>query len=187
MQLSPSRLLPQILLATLAVAWAGSPPSVNEKAPDFTLKSMSGKPVRLSDAVSQGPVVLLVLRGYPGYQCPYCTRQVREFRGKSQEFAAAGARVLMVYPGGPKDLDARATEFMGDAAFPEHFEMLLDPGYEFTNMYGLRWEAEKETAYPSTFVIDRQGTVAYAKVSRSHGGRASAAEVLEALAKITKN
>jgi peroxiredoxin Q/BCP len=64
---------------------------------------------------------------------------------------------------------------------PAHFDLLLDPDYEFTNSYGLRWDAPKETAYPSTFVIDRSGVVRFAKVSQTHGGRASVAEILEAL------
>jgi len=35
--------------------------------------------VSLANLNHQGPVVLIVLRGYPGYQCPYCTRQVHDF------------------------------------------------------------------------------------------------------------
>lgn len=37
-----------------------------------------------------GPVVLVVLRGYPGYQCPICTKQLAEFRGKVDEFNKSG-------------------------------------------------------------------------------------------------
>ncbi len=40
-----------------------------------------------------------------------------------------------------------------------------------------------ETAYPAAFVVDGSGKVRFAKVSRTHGGRAAAAEVLEALDK----
>ena len=58
---------------------------------------------------------------------------------------------------------------------------MLDPGYAFTNLYGLRWDAPKETAYPATFVLDRGGVVRFANVSRSHGGRTPVAEVLSAL------
>ena len=57
----------------------------------------------------------------------------------------------------------------------------LDPDYKFTNAYHLRWDAKAETAYPSTFVIDAERKVQFAKVSKSHGDRASADEVLEAL------
>jgi hypothetical protein len=58
----------------------------------------------------------------------------------------------------------------------------MDPDYKFTNAYRLRWDAPRETAYPSTFVIDRERKVRFAKVSKTHGGRATASEVLKALA-----
>jgi hypothetical protein len=29
----------------------------------------------LSTELAHGPVVLVMLRGWPGYQCPFCTRQ----------------------------------------------------------------------------------------------------------------
>jgi len=162
---------------------AAAPPTVGEKAPDFTLSTLEGKNVRLSDVMSKGPVVLVVLRGYPGYQCPYCNRQVQDFIQKSQGFADAGARVVLVYPGPPQNLDAKANEFLADKRLPNNFDLVLDPGYEFTNSYGLRWDAPHETAYPSTFLIDRQGVVFFSKIVKEHGGRTTAAEILDALPK----
>jgi len=50
-------------------------------------------------------------------------------------------------------------------------------------LYGLRWNAPNETAYPSTYVVDKQGKIVFAKTSKSHGGRASADEILKALSK----
>jgi peroxiredoxin len=172
------------LLVLAAVSgFAATPPTVDNKAPDFALSTVEGKSVRLSEVTSKGPVVLVVLRGYPGYQCPYCNRQVQDFVQKSQAFADAGARVVMVYPGPPQDLGGRASEFLADKKLPNNFDLLLDPGYEFTNLYGLRWDAPHETAYPSTFLIDRQGVIFFSKVVKEHGGRTSAAEILDALPK----
>jgi peroxiredoxin len=161
----------------------GAPPSVGDKAPDFALSDVSGKSVRLSDVNAAAPVVLVVLRGYPGYQCPYCNRQVQDFIQNEKGFAEAGVKVLLVYPGPPADLGAHAAEFLTDKKLPAGFDMLLDPGYEFTNKYGLRWDAAKETAYPSTFLIDGKGTIFFSKVVREHGGRTTAAEILDALPK----
>src|ERR1700689_4657791 len=151
--------MPLFVLAAALPPVAAAPPLVGEKAPDFVLSTPEGKSVRFSELVSKGPVVLVVLRGYPGYQCPYCNRQVQDFIQKSQGFAEAGTRVVLVYPGPPQDLGAKAKEFLADKKLPENFDLVLDPGYEFTNMYGLRWDAPHETAYPSTFLIDRQGVI----------------------------
>jgi peroxiredoxin len=178
-----TRILMLMFVLAGALSVAGAPPTIGEKAADFTLSTVQGKSVRLSDVLVKGPVVLVVLRGYPGYQCPYCNRQVQDFILKSQGFADAGARVLLVYPGPPQDLGAKANEFLADKRLPDNFDLLLDPGYEFTNLYGLRWDAAHETAYPSTFLIDPQGVIFFSKIVKEHGGRATAAEILDALPK----
>ena len=171
-----------VLVATTSSARA-APPVVGEKAPDFALQTLHGKTVRLSELTSRGRVVLIVLRGYPGYQCPFCNRQAQDFLQESQAFAQGGAHVVMVYPGPPQDLRTRAKEFVADKALPSHFDLLLDPGYEFTNLYGVRWDAPRETAYPSTFLINRDGIVFFARISKGHGGRTTAKEILRELAK----
>lgn len=171
------------LFVGAGLAMAAAPPGVGEKAPEFVLPSLRGQTVRLSQFTANGPVVLIVLRGFPGYQCPICNRQVHEFLRNADAFNAAGAQVLLIYPGPGQDLKARAEEFAADKTFPNNFHLLLDPDYKFTNLYQLRWDAPRETAYPSTFLIDRRGVVFFARISHSHGGRTTAAEVLEALDK----
>lgn len=175
---------PYSLLVMLIVWAAGpaSPPRQGDQAPDFTLKSLADdRPVRLETLTEQGPVVLVVLRGWPGYQCPMCTAQASDLARQADAFRARKARVVMVYPGPADGLKAHAEEFASGKGLPEGFDLVLDPDYAFTNAYGLRWDAPKETAYPSTFVIGPGRRVSFAKVSREHGGRAKAAEVLKAL------
>src|SRR5262250_1351700 len=107
--------------------FAASPPTVGDKAPDFQLSTVEGKLVRLSELTPLGPVVLVVLRGYPGYQCPYCNRQVQDFIRSSPRLVDAGARVVMVYPGPPRDLASKANEFLSDKKLPDNFDLVLDP------------------------------------------------------------
>ena len=158
-------------------------PKVGDKAPDFSLKTLDDQTVRLSDLMSAGKVVLVVLRGWPGYQCPICERQVEDFIASAAAFDSAKARVVMVYPGPADDLKAHAKEFlaMKGKQWPKDFIYVIDPDYILVNAYGLRWEAPRETAYPSTFVLDAKGIVRFAKVSKSHGDRARASEILAEL------
>jgi len=174
-------LMLEVLLAS--PAFAGSP-RVGSTAADFTLKTPGGDPIRLATIKEKGPVVLVVLRGWPGYQCPLCTRQVGELIGKSKEFQASQAQVLLVYPGPAENLKGHAEEFVQGKSLPDNFTLVVDPDFGFTKSYDLRWEAPGETAYPSTFVIDRQGKIVFAKTSRSHGDRAKVAVVLQALKKV---
>jgi peroxiredoxin len=154
-------------------------PEVGQKAPEFRLSTPEGHPLSLSEFRSKGTVVLVVLRGYPGYQCPYCQKQVHDFVTNGDKFVTAAAEVVLVYPGPPADLDQHAKEFLTkENPLPGNVHLVIDPDYAFTNQYGLRWDAPHETAYPSTFLIDREGTVLFRKVSHEHGDRTTAAEVL---------
>ncbi|MEX2112363.1 MAG: peroxiredoxin family protein [Pirellulales bacterium] len=171
-----------LVVSTVAVA-AGPAKAPREgyKPPDFTLNTLDGEPFMLYDQLKKSSVVLVVLRGYPGYQCPICMIQVGELVKQAEQLAAANAHVVLVYPGPAENLDEKAAEFIKNRQLPENFSFVVDPDYTFTNAYGLRWDAPKETAYPSTFVIDRQGTVRLAVISKSHGGRAKAADVIKVL------
>ena len=157
------------------------PPRVGETAPDFELEGLKGNKIKLSTLAKQGPVVLMMLRGFPGYQCPICTAQVGQFLNKAKELEKAGARVLMVYPGPSDGLKAHADEFVRGKDMPLNFYLAIDPDFSFTNQYGLRWDAQGETAYPATFVLDTERSVLFSKVSRTHGDRSSVDEVLAAL------
>ena len=157
-------------------------PEVGTKAPDFTLSTPTGQRVQLSDLTGKEAVVLVILRGFPGYQCPYCEKQVHDFVEHAPAFAAKHTNVLLVYPGPPADLDAHAKDFLTkQSELPQNVQLVVDPDYTVTNRYGLRWDAPHETAYPSTFILDRKGSVLFEKVSHSHGDRTSAEDVLSKL------
>jgi peroxiredoxin len=176
-----------LILASPSLLGASTdPPKVGDTVPDFTLAQMDGKKLTLSAELKNGPVVLIVGRGWVGYQCPFCNRQFGDFLRNAKELEAQGARVVWVYPGPTEDVQKRAQEFLDGKAFPANFRFVLDPAFTFTLAYGLRWDAPQETAYPSTFIIDSKRTVRYATVSKTHGDRSTAAAVLAALAEIKR-
>ncbi len=160
---------------------AAIPPKVGEKVPDFALTTLDDHTVRLSDLTPQGNVVLVVLRGWPGYQCPICTRQVQDYIKSASVLAEAKAQVVMVYPGPADDLKAHAKDFLGSKDWPKDFLFVMDPAFSMVNAYGLRWDAPNETSYPATFVLDRKGMVRFAKISHSHGERTKAADIVKEL------
>jgi peroxiredoxin Q/BCP len=154
-------------------------PGKAQTAPDFTLSTINGTPVQLSAETNKGTTVLVILRGYPGYQCPFCQKQAHDFIAHASEFAKKKTTVLLVYPGPPGELDRRAKEFFSkQAALPPNITLVTDPDYKVTNLYGVRWNAPEETAYPSTFLLDKNRTVLFEKISRSHGDRTTASEVV---------
>lgn len=168
-----------ILLGTSAFAQT---PAKGAKAPNFTLTTITGAPVEMAKQLHGHSLVLVILRGYPGYQCPFCVRQVHDFVEHAADFAAKKATVLLVYPGPSADLDQHAREFLAKQAdMPSNIILVTDPDYRMTNLYGLRWDAPHETAYPSTFILDGKGRILFEKISRSHGDRLSAQDALDHL------
>ena len=167
---------------SIGVSAFAETPTVGAKAPDFTLSTPSGKAIRMSGVQQGHDLVLVMLRGFPGYQCPYCMRQVHDFVEHASDFAARNTTVLLVYPGPPADLDQHANDFLAkQPELPSNVVLVTDPDYSVTNLYGLRWDAPNETAYPSTFIVDKKGMITFEKISHTHGDRMSAQDALDHL------
>ena len=64
--------------------------TLNQPAPDFTLKDGSGNDWRLADY--RGKVVVLLF--YPGDETPICTRQMCSVRDRWEDYQATGAEVV---------------------------------------------------------------------------------------------
>jgi len=170
------------VIALVTAPLRAETPAVGSTAPDFTLNTPTGTSVQLSKGLHQAQTVLIVLRGYPGYQCPFCQKQLHDYIEHAAEFAAKKATVLLVYPGPPADLDQKAKEALAKQAnLPSNITLVIDPDYKVTNLYGLRWDAPHETAYPSTFVLDRNGKILFEKISHGHGDRTTAQDALAQL------
>lgn len=158
--------------------------TIGDKAPNFSLSSINEEPIKLSHLNKHKQILLIVLRGWPEYQCPVCSRQVGQFIAEAEKFQKLNTEVLFIYPGPSEVLQKKAKEFTADFSFPKNFYFALDPDYKMINKYGLRWDAPRETAYPATYIINKKGKIVYSKVSSSHGGRTTTEEILEELVKL---
>ena len=122
---------------------------VGDQAPDFTLPSQSGEPVRLYDRLGERVVVLYF---YPKDNTPGCTAEARAFRDSYEAFMNAGAEVIGV----SSDSVARHVGFAGQHDLP--FTLLSDQGGRVRKNYGV---PATFGVLPGrvTYVIDRGGTV----------------------------
>jgi peroxiredoxin len=170
-----------ILAAIAAFSATAAPPQVGETAPDFTLKTLEGAPVKLRNLTARQAVALIVLRGWLGYQCPLCEKQVNDLVRSAPELEKKGVQLVFVYPGPSKMLSAHAQEFLKNKDWPANFIFLIDPEYKMISAYDQRWNAPNETAYPSTFIVEKNNHIRFAKVSHEHGGRVGAKELIKEL------
>src|SRR5271165_2708382 len=99
-----------------------------DKAPDFTLPSQAGEPVRLGDRLGEKVVVLYF---YPKDETPGCTKEACAFRDSHEVFAEAGAEVIGV---SSDSVDTHAA-FAGHHNLP--FTLLSDEGGQVRKSYAI--------------------------------------------------
>jgi thioredoxin-dependent peroxiredoxin len=129
--------------------------AVGEKAPNFTLPTMTGQPFTLSEALGRRTVVLFF---YPKDNTPGCTVEACTFRDHYDAFAEAGADVVGV----SSDSEASHAGFASKHKLP--MTLVSDAGGKVRALYDVR---PTLGLFPgrATFVIDRSGTIVHVFVS----------------------
>jgi peroxiredoxin len=169
-------------------------PKVGDKCPDVTLPNQLGEPVRLGGLLQQGPVVLTFYRG--GW-CPYCNLELHAYQQVLPELKATGATLVAITP---EIADQSLTTVEKNAL---EFEVLTDLNSEYARKLGLVFtvanelrgiyrgfgidiekhngEGQFDVPLASTFIVDGDGTIAYAFVAADYTLRAEPAEIIKIL------
>lgn len=167
---------------------------VGDAAPDFVLPDALGNAVTLADLRAQGPVVLSF---YRGAWCPYCNLELQLLQQALPDIRALGATLVAISPQTP-DNSLSLAEKHG-LAFP----VLSDAGNAVARRFGLVFtvpaalrgvydklgidiaahngEGSFELPVPGTYVVGRDGTIAFAYANVDYTRRVATAEILEAL------
>ena len=116
-------------------------PSVGSIAPDFTLESLSGERIHLSQY--KGKPVLI---NFWATWCTPCKLEMPAIQSRYDE-TRTGFTVLAVNFDEPKE---KVQTFVQELGLT--FKVLLDPGGKIQNLYHVR-------GYPSTFLVDRDGVI----------------------------
>ena len=148
-----------------------------DKAPDFTLKGVTGEGEEVEVTLSEveGPVVLYF---YPKDDTPGCTTQACGLRDEWTAFRQTDARVFGV---SPDDMDSHR-KFSEKYDLP--FTLLCDTEHTAAEAYGV-WKQKKMFGNTfmgverSTFIIDEDGRISHA--FRKVKPKKHADQVLEAL------
>ena len=176
---------------------AGTAPglSVGEDAPDFELPDATGRRVRLSELLKDGPVVLSF---YRGEWCPYCNLTLRTWQERLADLAGAGAQFVAVSPQRPSN--ALSITEKHQLAFP----VLSDEGQDVIRAYRLRYDlppglkdlygdawgldlteqnADGTWALPvpGTFIVDQSRRIRFAFADADYRARAEPDDVLASI------
>ncbi|WP_419994628.1 peroxiredoxin [Streptomyces boninensis] len=133
------------------------PPAVGEPAPDFTLRTQHGEPVRLADLRGERHTVLVF---FPFAFTSVCTGELRALRDAQARFVNNDVQLLAVSCDSMHALRVFAEQEGID------YPLLSDfwPHGNVSNAYGV-FDDEKGCAVRGTFVIDKTGVIRWVVVN----------------------
>lgn len=167
---------------------------VGDRAPEFTLPDVNGKPVSSVSLLQQGPLMVTFLRGR---WCPFCCATVEAWQERLPDVRAHSANLVAISP-----MTSKQADFMRD----QHkltFPILSDSGNQVAAQFGVAYTVPDyqqelfKTVFvnlpfingdeswtlpmPATFAIAPNGLVTFSFADPDYTLRAEPAEVLRSL------
>jgi peroxiredoxin len=152
------------VLVLVALAVPAGAVTLQDQAPDFTLKSLEGSNLRLEEY--RGQVVLI---NFWASWCGPCRQEIPLLDRLHQRYLDTGFAVLGINVEGE---EAPARKLID--RIPVTFPVLIDQEQRVSELYELE-------AMPSTVVVDRDGVVRYIHRGYKPGDEAKYIEVVKEL------
>jgi peroxiredoxin len=185
-------------VAALAAASSANLVGIGDRAPDFELPDPFGRPVRLSERLGDGPVVLTF---YRGDWCPFCNAELRALNAGRDALDERHASLIAISP----QLPHRAKGVADHANLA--FDVLSDIDQRTIRAYGLQCEVSGDARrlydevlrfdlsehnadhswtlpIPATYVIDQRQRVVAAHVDADYRTRMNVRSIVAALDRI---
>ena len=131
-------------------------PAIAQRAPDFVLNDLSGKPHRLSDYFPEHAVLI----NFWATWCVPCVKELPHLQGFQDRYGGQGLQVLAVSIDGP-DRSAVVASFIGRYGLT--VPILLDTKSEVIPLFN------PSLNLPYTVLLDRDGTIRYVHQGYSPG------------------
>lgn len=165
-----------------------------EKAPSFELPDGDGNLWRSEDLLRRGPLVILF---YRGRWCAYCNTQLADLQKIHKQIAGSEASLVAISPQTQKhsymtrDMHKLRFPVLSDAGnlVARKFGLVyrlspeLQAMYEsiYTKLPGYNGDQSWELPMPATYVVRRDGIIAYARMDADWRERPEPEELLREL------
>ncbi len=165
-----------------------------DNVPDFVLTDSDRNEVALKDLLAKGPVVLTF---YRGVWCPYCNIELKALEAVAEDILARGATLVAISMQGAAD--SRKSQKDNELSFP----ILTDKNGELAAKFGIRWtlqdyvipvhdgfgvhlprihgDGQWNLPMPARYVVDTDGSIAYAEVNPDYTRRPEPADLFPVL------
>jgi peroxiredoxin len=168
---------------------------VGQSVPNFELPNAKGDLVSFFELLEKGP---LVVTFYRGSWCPYCNLQLRALQARLDDIQALGAELIAITPQVPDG------SLSNDEMSEMDFVVLSDQDAKLAAEFGVAWQVPEFMLehmkvdrqldlesinngnatilpIPATFVIGRDGVVAWRYVDVDYRTRSEPNDIIEAL------
>ena len=124
------------------------------------------------------PTVLIIMRGFSGSVCLYCSAQTAAVAELAGDFRTAGVDVIVLYPGSVASVqafkDSVAQLQDNEMSVPLPFRVALDVNQLLVQQLDVRGDLSK----PTSLIIDTEGVVQWAYVGADMSDRPSVQTLL---------
>ncbi len=168
---------------------------VGAKTPLFSALDADSNIFVLSDALKEGPVVLIF---YRGYWCPVCNKHLGKLQDSLNLIKQAGGRLIAVSPEKPVFLDKMAEKTGAE------YTLLYDEGYKIADAFDVTFKPKKTELFtynvvlgaklkkthsdkserlpiPATFIINTDGTIVWRQFDPDYHNRSNVSDILKVL------
>ena len=168
------------------------------RAPFFSALDADNKEYSIETALLDGPVVLIF---YRGFWCPVCNKHLSKIQDSLGFIYETGASVVAISPEKPEYL-----EIIREKTGSE-FTLLYDEDYRISDAFDLTFLPEKKQIrsyntflganlrethsddsqrlpVPATYIIDRNGIIAWRQFDQDYKNRSMVSDILKALSEL---
>ena len=147
---------------------------LDKPLPQTRFFTADGSVVDLNTFKGDKSVTVIVMRGFAGQVCVYCSTQTRVLSEQIEKFKSLGNEVVIVYPGPAETIPMfiKAVKSVGGDA--SDLNIVLDVNLNLVKSL----EILKDLSKPASLITDKQGKVIYAYVGKNMGDRPSTKELL---------
>lgn len=153
---------------------------IGKELPQNRLLLSGGSVLDLKDYRGKKALVLVVLRGFSGQVCIYCSTQTAAIHKNLERFHDAGSEVVLVYPGPAESVPVFLNAVKSVGGSFEGLNIALDVDLSLVSKLGISHELAK----PTSLIVDKGGIVRYAYVGLDRADRPSVDDLIKRVEKV---
>jgi peroxiredoxin len=155
---------------------------LDKALPQTRFFTSTGAVLDLNSFQGKKSVCVVVMRGFAGQVCVYCSTQTRVLAEQVEAFKNLDNEVIIVYPGPAETIPMFYKAVVSVGGDAKKLTIVLDVNLNLV----IALNISKDLASPSSLILDKSGQVVYGYKGQNMGDRPSAKELLSYVKRIAE-